>query len=165
MSKEKNIKSIQHNLKFPVSVSVNGDVIEAQSIEIFAPTNKFFKYTNIMDTEFNISKSNAMKNLMGMISPEKLEELQKVDRKNVKNTEEEYTPNSLIAEMLQNGANIEKCFDALKTILTSNTVDKTMCLIDTVKMKPDHFDELSVIDTKEILGKYMINFLGISRSM
>jgi ribosomal protein L3 len=161
---EKNVKSISHNLKFPVSVSVDGDIIEAQSVEIFAPNNKVYKEVNIIDVEFNKSRSNAIQKSMDMVkdmSESKIEQLKKMQSSEKEKTPE---PSEIISEMIQNGADMNKCFDALKEILTKQTT-KASCLIDTVPMKKEHFDELSVIDTKEILGKYIINFLGISRSI
>jgi hypothetical protein len=65
---------------------------------------------------------------------------------------------------LKNGANIAKCFDALKVVLCGGTSEKPMCLIDSVKLEAPIFDQFSIQDVKEILGRYIENFLNTSRN-
>ena len=160
------IKSISYNLKNPVTVSNKGTFIEAQSIEIFAPVNSVYKHVNVLDHEYNKAKkeleSSVLESIKG-ITPEQIQNL-----KNANLTEEKEKPLiaiDVVNEMIKNGADIDRCFEALKEILTSSIKDKPLCLIDTVKLEKSIFDCLSIIDTKEILGLYIISFLGISRSM
>ena len=159
-----NKKSVVYNLKTPVTITVAGKFVDAQSIEIFAPVGSMMKEVNILDAEYHKSKAISDKSIIESIkgiTPEQIETFKKgtSDQKEV-----EATPIQVISDMIKNGADMDKCFSSLRDILTTQINTKPMCIIDTVPLIKEHFNNLSIIDIKEILGLYLISFLGISRS-
>jgi chlorite dismutase len=154
-------KSFTYTLKQPVGVSVNGKVIEAQSVEVFAPIHFVFKDVNVIDVEYHKSRNEAIKQ-----ASEALKHISKEQIDIIKAASEEKTeikPETIISEMIRNGADLNKCLIALKNILTA-TLQKPMCFIDIVPIPSSVFDNLSVVDTKALLGLYIINFLDISQN-
>ena len=160
-----NKKSVTYGLKTPVTVTVAGKFVDAQSIEMFAPVASMMKNINILDSEFHKAKANSDKAILETIkgiTPEQIETFKKgISEDKVP----EPTPLAVVSDMVKNGADMDKCITALKDLLTVQVNAKPMCIIDTVPLIKEHFDNLSIIDTKEILGLYLISFLGISRSM
>lgn len=157
-------KSFTYDLKIPVDVSVKGKFVSAQSIEVFAPNNSVFSDVNIIDVEYNRSQAEASKSVsltFKELTPEQIKAFDKLSRTKSKET---FNPESLVNDMIKNGADVEKCVGALKSILTKQINGKAMCNIDVEPMLDLHFESLSFVDTKNILGLYIRNFLDASRN-
>lgn len=152
-------KSFTYDLLEPIKITQNGQLIEAHSLEIFAPRNQVFADNNIIDVEFNRAKNQAIKEsneFLKGFNPEQLQVIKSLGDKEEK--KEEVSSQQIILEMIRNGADLNKCTLALKNILSAGNKERPMCLIDNTKMIKEHFDDLSIQDTKNILGEYIKNF-------
>ena len=153
--------SFNYELKIPVMIASAGQEVKAISIEVFAPTNQVMNEVGIIDFEFNKAGKNAIKessDVLKDISPEVVEKIQKREKK-----EGEISGRQIVKEMTMYGADINRCFFALKNILTAGNKEQPVCKIDNEKMTAPIFDSLGFDDTKSILGEYIINFLDISQ--
>jgi len=157
--------SFNYELKMPVKVASKGMEIDAVSIEIFAPTNQVMTDVGVLDFEFNRAKKGAIKESTEMIKGLSKETLDNLKVKEVEVKEEEATPQQITREMSMYGSDMNRCFLALKNILTAGNKERPVCLIDCEKMTSPIFDSLGFEDTKLILGKYIISFLDISRGI
>ena len=160
------MKSFNYDLKEPVEIAVNGKVQQAVALEIFAPNAKVYNEVFVIDAEYARAKKEAEFDSLQLVkgmTPEQVETFIKAGNKKNNKKEPEIKPFDVVAQMLRNGAKINKCFDALKNILTGGTADKPMCRVDSVKMEAPIFDQLSLEDLKEILGRYIESFLDFSR--
>lgn len=160
-------KSFEYNLLDPIEISKGGNFIEAASIEVFAPRNSVYKYFSVIDAEYNKSKKVAEvhgSEMLSNLDETKLKLIEKIGRPD--ETNEEVEPIDLVNMMQKNEANLEKCYEMLGKILTSNDNPKRVnCLIDTEHMKITHYQEMSMADIKNILGRYIKYFLDYSQSM
>lgn len=157
-------ESFTHNLMIPVRIASAGKEVEAVSIEVFAPTNQVLMDVTVIDFEFNKAKKNSIKDSSSSLkdlTPEQIESFRKI-AENQKPVE--LDPLEVVREMTMNGADLGRCFLALKNILTSGNKERPSCLIDVEKMQAPIFDSLGVQDTKAILGKYVISFLDTSQN-
>lgn len=158
--------SFTHELKIPIDIASAGKMVRAVSLEVKAPTNQVMSDVNIIDFEFSKARKNAMKDSSASIkelTPEQIETFQRVSKEQVKT--EEPNPLDVVKEMVMFGADMDRCMFALQNILTAGNKEKPMCIIDVEKMTKPVFQELSIVDTKTILGLYVISFLDTSRSM
>ena len=164
MSKEY-LKSFDYELKQPVNIDVQGKAVDVYSLKIFAPNNQVWTDVNKLDVEFSKARRGAMKESsesLRHLSPAQLKSISKRDDKEEK--KEEPKPFEVIQDMITFGSDMNTCYMALKDILSAGNIEKPMCLIDNEKMTATIFNMLSNMDTKEILGRYILNFLDFNQN-
>ncbi len=137
-----------HNFIKPFKYAKGGDEAEAGCITVHAPTNRLLKQVSIIEKEYRKSELKlveAFKNVIGDSGFQKIIE--------GKQETQEITPDAAISSMMSGGAKMDDCYGALKIILSGALVD------DDTKMTATMFDDMRPCDTKEIMGKYIVNFL------
>lgn len=160
--------SFKHDLEIPVKIASGGKEVEAVSVEVFAPTNQVSADVNVLDSEFHKARKNAVKDSSSAIKDltvEQIETFKKLSDSSKEVKEGDAKPLDIVREMIMYGADMDRCVLALKNILIAGRKEKPMCLVDVEKMTTPIFEELSVIDTKSILGLYILSFLDTSRGM
>lgn len=162
------MKKFDYELKHSVEIAgVDGKLIEAVSVEVFAPTNKVMSDVNIIDAEFKkarIYAEDKAGDKIRTLTPEQLKAIKEMND-NAKKEIEDIEPIKIVDDLIAYGADMNKCMLALCNILTSGNKEKPMCRIDVVKMTKPIFEDLSIYDTKNILGLYIKHFLDTSRSI
>lgn len=162
-----NKKSFIYDLVDPVEVTKDGQLIEAASIEVYAPRNNVYRFFNCIDIEFNKSRKGAelhSSEMLRNIDQASLGLIRDMGRPD-EIKEAEAAPIDFVNQMLKNNADIEKCYEMLGKILcTNNNPRRYNCIIDNVPMKQTHYDDLSMIDVKNILGLYIKSFLDSNQS-
>lgn len=159
------MKSFTYDLKMPVKIASQGKEVEAVSVEVFAPTNQVMVDVGILDFEFNKARKNAIKESTEMVKGFSIDVIEKIQSKEKDDKVEKLNSAQVVKEMSMNGADLNRCFFALKNILTAGNKEKPVCLVDNEKMTAPIFDSLGYDDTKNILGEYIVSFLDTSRSM
>ncbi len=147
---------IQHTLKAPFEYALDGSMVKASYLVINAPNNKVIHCTSILEQVFSDALFSIKKNFADDI------ESAKGSDRPVEEESEESTRSSILM-MLSQAKDYSKCFIALKEILTFEHGSKAMCYIDGLtKMTKPLFDEMSIVDTREVLAAYIQNFLNTS---
>jgi len=152
-------EDFEHEFLKPFKYASGGDEVLSQKIVIPAPSNRLLEQISTIEKEYRKSELKMVESFKNVIGEEAFANLMKEreDQDKSKDQDSEMTPNAVISSMMGGGSNMVKCFSALKIILKKSIVDGE------TKMTPSMFDDMSPIDTKEILGKYIINFLVISQ--
>lgn len=143
-----------HEITVPFKYHREGNVVEAHSITINAPSNKVIPFTAVLEQEYSsaiISLTDKL-NRTGNLTDDNKADLGATN------------DNALQTVMLlASGGGLQKCYAAFRNILTSGNTEHPTCVIDdTVKMTHPVYENMSPMDTKILLGKYIISFLGFS---
>jgi hypothetical protein len=158
--------SFEYDFIVNFAYAKGGDQVEAQNITVMAPSNKLLKQISIIESEYRKSENRgvqSLKNIIGdkamkdMLDIQRDKEAAKKEKTDSESEKDELTPDGVINTMLGNGAKMAECYAALKIILSSALVDGETKLTSTM------FDDMAPVDTKQILGLYIINFLAISQ--
>lgn len=156
MENEKYVSEIVHNLIVPFKYHCKGQEIEAKSIIVKAPSNEQLNDVSALDqfqnkgmigmTKFAPDREELDQNKKGGKPPKQWNEL----------TEEEKISSVLMSVNAGNDS-MSKCYAHFKNIL------ETSALVDgKEKMTGFLFNKMSPIDTRNLLGKYLVSFLPIS---
>lgn len=137
----------------------------AQTLTVFAPNNKVLNETTIIENELNRSQMKALEIMRNSFGSEQYDKMVK-DKPEEKNKDKQIqTPDQIIITMSTGGADLMRCYNALKHILCLKVDGKTFCVLDdTEKMTSNIFDDMTPKDTKIILGKYILTFLIASQN-
>lgn len=161
------IKEFTYTLKTPFEYHNSGELTEAQTLTIKAPTNKVIDHVALIEQEVSKSEFNLITNLKSIYGEDKFEKLSKDATESVKEKKEEsekVTADAILSQMFSNNADMKKCFFALKEILSSGNKEKPVCKVDdTEKFTKPMWEEMTFEDTKELLGEYIVNFITASR--
>lgn len=162
MPKLKN--SFDYNFEGELLYAKKGDMVQAKKISIKAPTNSNIIETIKLQQEYEKSQlkmASSLKDFVGQAQVDKMLESNKGNK--TKDKEEEPTT-TIIIQQLMAGGDVEKCFDALKKILLSSHRNNAIAMIDDIEpMTETIYDDMAFVDTKNILGLYILNFMAISQ--
>ena len=149
-------KEFTYNLKVPFEVGDKGNMVFAETITIKAPTSRINCYTSVLDSEF----SRAIL---------KLAETSKTEKKSKNSDSQELfdsDDDKSINELMIIGAaygDINKAYDAFKKILLEKTPVAPIATINgDIKITRSLVDDIADIDFKQLVGRYLLNFLLVS---
>jgi len=143
-----------HELKFPLTYALNGESVEAKNITVKAPNNLVSSLVSIIESEMNRAVFEVSLKVNKADAP-------KEDEKTENETEENKI--NSVYMMLSAYGDMNKCLVAFKSIMTFERGGKATALVDGLtKMTSPIYDDLSLPDTKELLIKYILNFLNTS---
>lgn len=133
---------IQILLERPIEIHRNGQRETAFSLEINAPTNRLINQVAEIEKAF-------------MAAAMKLSE--NGDKKDKEKESKDYKPEALesVLFMLAAGIDIRPCYNALREILLESAT------IDGIKFTDFHYSNMTPMDTKKVLGEYIVNFTHI----
>lgn len=156
---QKYIDKFNYTLVQPFTYASNGEMKTAGSLTIYAPNNKVGQWASNIEGEFKRSTLDFQMKLS-----EKLSETIKEEsaNKRVEEVSDEDKMDTMML-MLFNSGNVDKCMMSLEKILTYKSGSNAMCLVDDVEpMTSPLFQEISYLDSKNIMAKYVENFLSTS---
>lgn len=160
-------REMKYELKAPFEYSKSGDFVEAKTITVAAPTNRVLKYVSFIEQEFEKSQIQTLANVKSALGEQAFAailENRKFSDKGDPDQDQKIDGETVVKNLMSSGCDIEKCFDHLKQILISGKVEKPNCVIDDIeRMTEVIFEDMSTIDTKNLLGEYIINFITASQ--
>jgi len=137
-------KEFEYQLQQSFDYAHKGATVPASKITVKCPSNKVLKSLSVIESEFMAAITKAQQ----ATTQEAIKEAQA----NIAG-EGELDGKSAIMALLSFG-NINTCYDEFKIILT-----KTAFVDDDEKFEKPMWDDLSVQDTKALLGEYLVNFI------
>lgn len=141
-----------YEFKIPFKYAYKGELIEAKKITIKSPNNIVKNFVTKIDEQRLIASKN-WQDKMNIIVEDKKED-----------TKTELQESDIVEFIGSGGGNFNICFEALRDILKSGNENSPVALLDDeTKVTSPLFDNFSYIDTKNILGGYIKNFLLSSR--
>jgi len=128
----------------------NGELKNATNLIVKMPTGRLTEYTSVIDQEFQKAAAYLENNFSNLMSGD--------NSSKSDNTTESYT---LISKVLAIGnADLNKCYKALKSILSFKIGKYAFCLIDEeIPFQVDSFDSMSIRDINNVLGRFIESFL------
>ena len=157
-------KSFVHELMDEVKYFKNGQDAIAETITVFAPTNKILQEISIIEQQMSIANFNSSKMLRESLGDVMFNKLISERDTTAKDEVKESDYESVLSTLYSGGADVMKCFTALKSILTLRVDGKNFAMVDeTERMTSSIFDNMTPNDTKALLGKYIINFITASQ--
>ena len=142
-----------HTLISPFEYAREGQKVQAELLTVYAPSNKILPFTSVLEQEYSRSLISLAQKMRGMENQNDAEV----------NEDGSDTSANQVVLLLGSDGDLQKCYHAFKEILISGNNEKPSCRVDNVqKMTTPIFESMSPKDTKIILGKYIINFLGFS---
>lgn len=151
----------RHDILVPFSYMHGGSIVEggATYLTVKAPSNKNLADVCIIEQEYQSSM---------LASAEKFSELaNKMTDEQRKESKKENTPeeeaDGMLTMMMAGGANVSKCYEALRRILLSGSKQDPTTTVDDVQERftDPMFQEMSPLDTKKLLGLYIVNFFNM----
>lgn len=146
------MNNFTHDLIIPFEIPKGGQLVDACSITVEAPTNKIIGYLAVIEQEVKKSELETMalfKNVIGDVAFEKM-------RIEAEGKKESVQSENNIVDSIITGGDINKCYIALCEILRQSAT------IDGVKMTQPLWEKMNPVDTKLILGAYIQNFIVTS---
>jgi len=132
---------MNYELKTSFKYAKGGDNEDATFLDISSPSNKVIKHVTLIEKQLFKAINNVAK--------------ETDEQRGSK--DEKVRGEDLIMALASGDANLEKCYEAFKQILTAS------CSINgDDKFKVEHFERMSYADTKCLLGEYISNFLFTS---
>jgi hypothetical protein len=155
-------ESFEYNLSYALDYSVDGNLVQGSKLVIMAPSSRISQHASLIEQEFNRAIFEIQTKIGNTMTDAQREKAAEAQKTAPEPTDEEQTQATL--SMLFSSANIDKCFIALKLILTHEWAGKAMCLVDGVeKLTQPLFDDLKYADLKNLLALYIENFLATSQ--
>lgn len=160
------IKEFTYNFRNELMYAKDGEPVKAETITVKAPRNNVLRQVSLIEQYFEQSQVNmlkAFKDAIGDVAFQKMLESRGVEEtaKEVKGKSE---TSEIMKQFYAGGANLDKCYEALRQILISgNTESPTAVLDSRVKITSPIFSDMTPEDTKNILGEYVINFIIASQ--
>ena len=149
----KHLTEFTHTLLSQFEYAREGQRVQAETLTVYAPSNKILPFTSVLEQEYSRSMISLAHKMRGMENQNEAE---------VKEDGSDESANQVVLLLGADG-DLQKCYEALRHILISGNTDKPACRVDNVqKLTMPIYDGMSPKDTKIILGKYIINFLGFS---
>ena len=127
-------------------------------LSVKAPTNKNMDDVLVIEQELAKSQMNIISSLKESLGSDGVEKLSKM-RDEVESVEEESTKESILQQLLGGNADVKKCMRSLKNILLSKPNGPMACIDENIQLTETIFNDFSFLDTKNILGEYILNFL------
>lgn len=158
----KYISEFSYELSTPIPYGSGGDMAEGSSLSCYAPTNQIAKYCAILEQQYNKALMDFQIKFASFAKDDD-DTKNKAKEAAAEATEEEQQDTILM--MLFSSAEMDKCMVAFQEIITFQHGGKyASCRIDGVQQltKP-LYDLLSYRDTKQLMGKYIVNFINSSR--
>ena len=140
--------SLQYIFKQPFNLTTQGTDHTIDNIMIPAPTARIVM-CSVLESELN-------KSLMNIAQQRKSLEADAEEAKNVEEEVEVSKADQVTFLLALGGANLQRCYDALKTCITQS---KSM-LNENIKCTSVHFDEIPYSELKGLLGEYISNFIN-----
>jgi len=143
--------NLQYIFKQPFNLTTQGTDHTIDNIMIPAPTARIVM-CSVLENELNKCLMSIAKQRQTLeINEEEIREAEDIE------DEKEVSKADQINYMLAlGGADLRKCYDALKTCITQS---KSM-LNDTIKCTTVHFDEIPFKELQGLLGEYIANFIN-----
>lgn len=149
----------------PFQISKGGAELEfCSSIKVFAPSNFVMVHHAIIEKEVSkverVQVADAQKMLFEMDEDKRDRFLESRDDLKEKADKEKVDrdPKDILKELMVHGLDLSKASDNLCKILV---IGNNAALIDgTFKMTEPVFKQMSIVDTKNILGLYIKHFLS-----
>ena len=128
-----------------------GELKKATFLTVKMPTGRLTEYTSIIDQEFQKAAAYLENNFSNLLSSDKQKE-------NSEGNQESYT---VISKVLAAGnSDLNKCYKALKNILSFKIGKYAFCLIDEeTSFETTNFDSMSIKDINNVLGGFIESFL------
>lgn len=153
------IDKFEHELKQPIKYSTGGEHVEAKKLVVFAPTNRISQYVALIEQQFSKAVIDFQVKFAS-VATEDVKEKAVASKDTISDKDQLDT----IITLLMSSAEVDKCFIALQKILTSQYGGKSMCLVDGIEhLTNPIYEELGYKDTKEVLAKYIENFISSSQ--
>ncbi|MCK5602303.1 hypothetical protein KAR91_10550 [Candidatus Pacearchaeota archaeon] len=153
----------QYDLEQSFEYALNGEQKEATFLRVKMPTGRLSEYTSIIDQEFLKASAYIEHNYSSLTTPpptkttdgEEIKEVEKVEE-----SEKADDYRSLVKILGAGNSDMNKCYQALRNLLTASIGNFAFCKIDdSVKFGSANFDMLSMRDINNILGRYIESFL------
>ncbi len=146
------ITEFKYDLQQSFEYSAHGEIKQASFIIVKMPTGRLKEQVSIIDQEFQKAMAYLENNFP---------ELMKDGKDKKEESEEKEEKENIISKALAAGnSDLNKCYNALKKILTSGIGDYVTCKIDDdVRFGSDNFENMSMKDINNILGRYIESFL------
>jgi hypothetical protein len=145
-----------HDLSSPIEYACGGQLLKAKSIQVKCPSFAQMDDLSVLEQEFCKGQMNIVLKLSEMQSkvnmPQQAAQAEK---------DEDEASLGLVSSLGANGFNLPLAYQKLQLLLTS---DKNPAMVDgREKITPLLFEQLSPLDARMLLGKYLANFINFSR--
>ncbi len=145
----------KYDLEQSFEYSKDGENHQATFLLIKMPTGRISGHTSIIDQEFQKAAAYIENNYTNLTNDENNKNKDKQD-----NEDDDDSYKSITKVLAAGHSDLDKCYKALKNILTSSVGKFAFCLIDgETKFGGACFDSLSIKDINNILGRYIQYFL------
>lgn len=147
-----------YEFKIPFEYACRGEMVTAKKITIKSPNNMVKMFTSEIDKQRLMAARIWQQNINTNEN-----DIQANNTQNVDNGEQEIDNDSIIEFIGSGGGDLNACFEALRNILKSGNEQYPVAVLDDeTKVTSPLFDKFSYIDTRNILGGYIKNFLRSS---
>jgi hypothetical protein len=161
-------KQFTHEFIDELHYAKGGELTIAKTIVVNAPTNKVLAEVSIIEQEFMKAQLNTMKTFRESVGNETFDKMidNKPKDKKTDKEDDENTAEGVATMLVSGGADLSKCYFALKTILTVKVAPKSFAYVDeTEPMTKEMFDDMTPNETKMILGEYISFFIVASQKV
>lgn len=148
------IEKFTHTLKKKFDVAHSGQLMQAETITVFAPTNAINMLTSVIETQYGKAMFDAMLKLSDITKDQRDQMESSQDKKESDSDGSSYM-------LLASHGNMEMVLTAFKKIMTTKNV---AFVNDIEQVTTDIFDKISNADNRELLVGYIENFLTTSLS-
>lgn len=153
------ISEFNFELTSPIQYGAGGDMAEGTSLTVYAPNNPVSKYCAFIEAQYNkavidfqIKFAHLATEDTRKQAEEKATELSEQDQQDT------------ILMMLFSSSDMDKCMVAFQELLTYSFGKYASCRVDGIQqLTRPLYDQLSYRDTKQLMGKYIVNFINSSR--
>jgi len=137
-----------------------GEKVKAKKITIKAPTRLHLKEVLFIEQEYEKSQLKLLESMKNIIGDELLKDTISDNSKKTKEKEEEKEEVAVLKSLMSGGADVEKCLSCLETIFLSSKNGVHFAYVDDKEEITDTIlEDFSIIDIKNLLGSYIVNFI------
>lgn len=161
----------EYFLKVPFSYASKGDMVSATKLIVKAPTNTVLSHTTTLEQALSAAQDGMLEHVTKLIGKEAVEKRMESAGDNVEDLKKqakslEETGESIVEMLFRGKGDIQACFKALQSILTSSdSTRQPYCVVDAeTPMTSMIFNSMSIQDSKGLLGEYIKNFIIASPS-
>jgi hypothetical protein len=164
-------KLFTYEFQDELSYSKDGKEAQAETLTVYAPTNKVLNEVTIIEQEYKKAEMKMGQMQIDLMGKDGLENLKKeiaAEKENSAELKESKEilakPEHIIETLYSGGADVMKCFKCLEHILTLKLSGKPFSILDESegkgeKMTSPIFEAMTPLDTKSILGQFISTFI------